>query len=168
MDSGLVGSNSFSPPQAIRAATQKTAMTIFFSISINIHYFYAVNTFFHAKKQLFSPVWQAASLPWGKTLNKRQSKSQSGDQLTIFKIFPLVVPLCQSSPLLLLQNTISPFFKLRLKASSFIQAIISTVPSSACWTIAGIIGTPSRRIAPLWNKRLFLCCAAFICFLLLL
>ena len=55
---------------------------------------------------------------------------------------PEVSPLCQSSPRERLQNHASPVSRVRRSASSSIQASISTRPSSASWTIAGVSSSP--------------------------
>ena len=70
------------------------------------------------------------------------SPSQSSRSSTTASVAPDVSPLCQSSRRERLQNQASPLSRVRRSASSSIQASISTRPSSASWTIAGVSSGP--------------------------
>src|SRR3954468_21417868 len=80
------------------------------------------------------PVWHAG--PAGRTRSRIASPSQSSRSSSTASVFPDVSPLCQSCSRERLQNQASPVSRVRLSASSSIQASISTRPLSASWTIA--------------------------------
>ena len=94
-------------------------------------------------------MWQATCGPCMRTLKRSASESQSAAHSTTVITLPLVSPLCQYSLRLRLQKTISPHSCVRRRASSFIQAIISTSPLSASWTIAGASFSPPNSTSNL-------------------
>src|SRR6185312_13494858 len=90
-----------------------------------------------------SPVWQAG--PSWSTSTSSASPSQSSRTSRTHCRCPEVSPLTQYSLRLRDQYVARPVVSVRCRASSSIQATISTSPVSCCWTTAATRPLGSRR-----------------------
>lgn len=81
-------------------------------------------------------MWQAG--PAGETSTSSASRSQSSRTDSTSRTLPLVAPFSQSSWRERDQKVARRVVSVCARASAFIHAIISTVPSTASWQTAGI------------------------------